>query len=564
MKYFGWIFLFFVLVYIMPLASRPLASSDEFRYAEIPREMIASGDYVTPRLIGMRYFEKTPMCYWLVAGSMKIFGENNFAVRFPMAVAAGITALFIWIMVQQMTRDEKLAALSSIIFLSFLMVYILGTTAVTDMIFSMFVIGSGGCIFLAVQEKRFNRRKLLLTLLTGIFVGLGFLTKGFLAFAIPAVTVAVYLCWERRWKEFLILPVPVLLTAVAVIVPWGIAIHRAQPDFWHYFVFVEHLNRFFGGVEAQHPEPWYYFIPVLLVGMMPAGLLIPAAGFVGKDVWKGLIKLPMYRYSLCFLIMPLLLFSCSSGKLPTYILCCFAPAAILIAAGVRAYFNSGGHHRSYNWTMSAWGSGLIVAGACLIAVRVFPGLVAPGVLAKLPVSNLFYPVMGCVAVFAGGLMLYSTMGNWRGRLYLFFFGVGLLMFSFNWFFVGSKKFPEVMFREVVKQFNINSERTLIYTTGRHMHTIAWICKRTDFKVIEPGENRYGCEAAEKNGEESILVPLADLNKSLKDPARARDIVVIMHEKHGKWKNLPASNQQLTMYQTTAKFYPAPLNTRKEW
>ena len=99
MKYLFWGLLFFAVAYLVPIAGRPLIRPDEFRYGEIPREMLETGDFVTPRLIGARYFEKPTLGYWLTAGSFKLFGFNRFALRLPMALAAGVTALLLalWI-----------------------------------------------------------------------------------------------------------------------------------------------------------------------------------------------------------------------------------------------------------------------------------------------------------------------------------------------------------------------------------------------------------------------------------------------------------------------------------
>ena len=95
MKYLWLGILFFAAAYLVPAAGRPMMRPDEFRYAEIPREMLESGDFVTPRLLGARYFEKPVLGYWLVAASFRVFGENRFALRLPMALAAGLTALLI-------------------------------------------------------------------------------------------------------------------------------------------------------------------------------------------------------------------------------------------------------------------------------------------------------------------------------------------------------------------------------------------------------------------------------------------------------------------------------------
>ena len=90
---FSALILVYLVVYILPLDLRPLMIPDETRYAEIPREMLKSGDWIVPRLNGLRYFEKPPMGYWLNAMSISLFGENGFAVRLSSALAAGLTAL---------------------------------------------------------------------------------------------------------------------------------------------------------------------------------------------------------------------------------------------------------------------------------------------------------------------------------------------------------------------------------------------------------------------------------------------------------------------------------------
>ena len=89
MKYYALVGVFFIVAYLLPLAGRPMVTPDEFRYAEIPREMIDRGDYVTPHLVNMRYFEKPVMGYWMTAGCFKVFGENAFALRLPAALGPG-------------------------------------------------------------------------------------------------------------------------------------------------------------------------------------------------------------------------------------------------------------------------------------------------------------------------------------------------------------------------------------------------------------------------------------------------------------------------------------------
>ena len=97
---------FFIVAYLLPLGSREMIRPDEFRYAEIPREMIASGNWMRPRLDGVKYFEKPTLGYQLIAVSMKVFGENMFAVRLPSTLGTLLAAAMVWLIFRRETRDR--------------------------------------------------------------------------------------------------------------------------------------------------------------------------------------------------------------------------------------------------------------------------------------------------------------------------------------------------------------------------------------------------------------------------------------------------------------------------
>jgi 4-amino-4-deoxy-L-arabinose transferase len=101
------IILLFVIVYLLPLGVRPLVIPDETRYAQIAREMLESGDWIVPRLAQTRYFEKPVLGYWFTAAAIKLFGENNFAVRLPSALAVGISALMIYLLIYKFAGGKK-------------------------------------------------------------------------------------------------------------------------------------------------------------------------------------------------------------------------------------------------------------------------------------------------------------------------------------------------------------------------------------------------------------------------------------------------------------------------
>jgi len=240
------LFLGFIVLYIGTLSSRPMMMPDEHRYGEIAREMLTDNDWVVPRLNGFRYFEKPVMFYWATAGSMKLFGQNAFALRLPSALSVGITALLIFLLLRKLRPDyPAVALLGAGIYLTTIEVFIVGTLAIIDSMLTMFLTGVMVCFILSYFSDRLWN-KILYLIVMGIFCGGAFLSKGFLAFAVPVVAIIPFLVWERKWKQLLLVPWIPLIVATLVVLPWGIAIHLREGTFWHYFFWEEHVRRFIG------------------------------------------------------------------------------------------------------------------------------------------------------------------------------------------------------------------------------------------------------------------------------------------------------------------------------
>jgi 4-amino-4-deoxy-L-arabinose transferase len=381
----------FVLVYILPLGVRPLAIPDETRYAEIPREMIDSGDWAVPHLVGLRYFEKPVLGYWLNAVAMKVCGQNAFAVRLPSALCAGLSALMVFILIRRsVARDLALAGAA--VFLTCGLVFGIGVFSILDSPFSAFVTAAMTGFYCAYGEPRPARKALYLAL-CGLACGLAFLTKGFLAFVLPVVAIVPFLVWQRRWKALLTYPWIPLLVAIAVVLPWGLWIHAREKDFWHYFFWEEHIRRFFSDT-AQHAEPFWYYVPVLLGGALPWAVLLGA-------VIKGLRARPwdtLIRFALCWAACIFLFFSASRGKLATYLLPCFAPVAILLCAGMETFLSGAGNRGHARMVY------LCAALLCVLAIA------APVVGSVLPDARIYGPGETWKwGVLAGGLLFYAAM-----------------------------------------------------------------------------------------------------------------------------------------------------------
>lgn len=492
------VLLLIVALYIVPLGVRPMFVPDEARYAEVPREMIASGDWVSPHLNGLRYFEKPAPGYWATAGSIMLFGANNFAIRLPSALSVALTAFIILGMAaSEAKKDETSAPLAALIFLTSLEVYAMGTFCVLDNLLASFLTGIMAGFYLASTAAPGSRQEKKYLLFSGIFCGLAFLTKGFLAFAVPILVIVPFLLSQRRFADIFRMAWLPLLTALLVALPWSILIHLREPQFWHYFFWNEHVHRFLAS-NAQHKKSFWYFFLIAPPMFLPWIFLVPAAvtglfsktGALGTD--KGRIS-PLISFCICWFVFPFLFFSVSNGKLLTYILPCFPPLAILISLGLHRALSQGRFRSFQLGTMAA----TLLYGALLVAIIIL--LVAThffGFSIALPENRIWKWLMAANGLFVMVLFFIGAMRTRKVSQKILLFGLApvLILFLANFIMPDQtleSKAPVLLLKRHEKDVTPDS---VILAGEKPLQAVCWYYKRNDIYMVESaGELRYGLE-----------------------------------------------------------------------
>lgn len=363
-----------LLVWFLPLGTYRLFNPDEGRYAEIAREMATSGDWVTPRLDALRYFEKPPLQYWATAASYQAFGESEWSARLWVALT-GFLGLLLTGWIGRRLYGATAGALAALVQAGALLYLGLARILTLDMgLTATLELALCGLLLLAQPERREADSRLGAWLLA-LGVALAFLAKGLVGILIPGATAVLYLLLRRDWGLLLRARPWWTLLALGVIgAPWVLLVEQRNPGFAQFFFVHEHFERFLTRVHQRY-EPDWFFIPVLLVGFMPWTALLPAiARRSGRDCRNGDGPAQMLAIWLGF---GLLFFSVSQSKLVPYILPLF-PSLALLAGRSLAVLEAAAVRRALLIGGAFW---LLLGLAVLLAWRV------PGMAAKLDIAS---------------------------------------------------------------------------------------------------------------------------------------------------------------------------------
>ena len=325
----------FAAFYLLPLGLHGLWIPDETRYAQISQEMLLSGNWVTPHFMGVRYFEKPAAGYWLIALGQAVFGQNLFGVRIASALTTALSVWLAYLIARRMWHDPRKSFASALLYLSFGLVAGQAGYSNLDPQFTFWVNLSFVALWFALDSPSTRGRLISWTVL-GVACAMGFMTKGFLALALPVLIAVPYMLWQRRLGELLRYGPLAVAVALLLCLPWVWAIHVQEPDYWRFFFWNEHVRRF-TSATAQHARPWWFFLPIMVVACLPWAGMLPAT--LAK-MWQQR-RQPAIAFLALWMLLPLFFFSLSNGKLPTYIMPCLLPLALLMGHALTELLQQG-------------------------------------------------------------------------------------------------------------------------------------------------------------------------------------------------------------------------------
>jgi len=345
-----------------------LFDADEGRYAEIPREMLARHDWVTPTLNFIKFFDKPPLLYWGIAASYTLLGVHEAAARLIPALAALLGVAMAFALGRRMF-GLRAGLLSALILATSLMWPLMARVVVTDMLVSSLVFSALALWWLGHTASEPARGRCFLGLWA--VLGLGVLAKGPIEIVLSGGTIFLYLLLCRQWRALRALRWgPGLLLLLLIAAPWFVLVAGRNAEFNHFFWYEQHIRRFLGRtIHRDHVQGRFYFFEFLPLIFFPWSLLAPAALLAGwKEVWPARSqkqRAVVFLAGGCAFIM--LFFSASDSKLVTYIL----PVLPLLSILLAAYFDRLlARRQAWSRALTVWAFGL----AALLIVGGIAGL----------------------------------------------------------------------------------------------------------------------------------------------------------------------------------------------
>jgi 4-amino-4-deoxy-L-arabinose transferase-like glycosyltransferase len=384
------------VIWFSNLEYRILIKPDEGRYAEIPREMVASGDWVTPRLNDIKYFEKPPLQYWATAIAYEAFGEHQWTSRLWVGLTGFAGIFLVWFAGLRLFGRE--AALYAAMLLGSSWLYVLiGHVNTLDMGVTFFITLGILAMLVAQNELNTTRQRNWMLLAWG-GMALAVLSKGLMGMILPGAALFIYCAVQRDFSVLRRMHWLSGLTVFFVItVPWFYLVMKANPEFFDKFFIYEHWTRFTTKQHGRY-QPWYYFVPILLAGMLPWTILMfdtLLRTWRNSALAARTFNAP--RFLMIWAVFIYLFFSVSGSKLPSYLLPMFPALALLMGKRIADM-----RKRTLFWQIAPML--LVVVAWLVLAFNV-------GKFADTTLQKSLYPLYTPWLLTSGLILLLGTLGS---------------------------------------------------------------------------------------------------------------------------------------------------------
>jgi 4-amino-4-deoxy-L-arabinose transferase-like glycosyltransferase len=364
----------------------PLQEPDEGRTASIAWEMLSSGDWITPRLNGIGYYEKPPLFFWSEAATMAVLGRVAFSVRLPSVLASFLSVLLVARWGRRLGRPGS-GILAGVILASLILFALLARVAIVDPLLMLAITAALYCadrLLLDGESARPPSRRHRLGFWAAL--ALAAVTKGPIGVILPLGSVVAFSLTVRNWKGLgsLFLPDGIaLFTLIAL--PWFVLVSRRNPDYAAEFFLGQNLDRLVQGSRFNRDRPFWYYVPVFLVGFLPWSLLLPGILKSTREAWKNRTLEESRRrlYLAWAVVWPFLVLSFAHSKLLHYLLPLCPPFALLAADRLLSEWagSEGSPLRAQLFRVRLLGFGGVVLAVALVLLVL--AILAPETIARL-------------------------------------------------------------------------------------------------------------------------------------------------------------------------------------
>jgi len=313
-------------LFLAGIGARPLWNIDEGMHAATAKDMVLTGDWITPTFNGEKFHDKPPFFNWLTALSLMLFGFTEFAARLP-AAALGIGCVALTYLMGRHLGGPVLGFLGGTILATAPMFITLSRAVVHDIALAFFVTLA---LFLFYRGFTEERRGPMSFILFYAALGLAVLTKGPVGIVIPGLTIGLFLLLKRELRFIGEMRIGWgLLTVLIVAAPWYVVSSLRNPEYAGHFFIQQNLMNFISSEAARHPQPFHYYLPLLMGGFFPWSFFLPVA--LVRPFWGGFKHIDDgVLYLILWFGAVFVFFSVASSKLGPYILPLFPAASLLV------------------------------------------------------------------------------------------------------------------------------------------------------------------------------------------------------------------------------------------